>query len=184
MKKIKQLSMLVIGLALACGLNSAMAVPTYETVDIVDAAGDPDRMKIIYRVGDAFAPFSGWSLLYAPALFSNLVVQSPVDGDWMASTADPDAAAGLDGIVSFLALAAMTGPNTFEVEFTWHGAGAPGSQAYELFDDAFNVVGAGRTVAFSTAISEPGTATMLVLGTLLLARHARRRPRFRHPAPA
>ena len=69
-------------------------------------------------------------------------------------------------------------PNDFlklSVSFTWHGAGTPGSQYYELLDSNFDLLGDGYTQRGNIPpVPEPQTFMLLGTGILGLAAYCRR----------
>ncbi len=165
----------MLSLTLALSSNQAIAVPTYETTDIVDAIGDPDRMKITYRTSDWFQAGGGFNLFYDVNEFADLSVTT-IGGDWFSSVTQPDPIASLDGIVSFMALVDMMGvANTFEVEFTVIGNAIPGSQPFEFFNASFDVVRSGQTMPLVQSVPEPATPLLLAFGGLMLIQRRRSR---------
>jgi hypothetical protein len=163
------------------GTCIAHAEIQYQLIDLPDPVGAPDLMELVYHVDNAFLSGGGFNLIYSPAHYADLQVSVPLDANWFPSLTQPDAAAPLDGVLSYMALAdSAAGPRTFTVTFTNIG-GHPGAQAYELFDDSFNIVHAGTTIP-TAAVPELPIAAFLV-GGLPLIWLARRRLLRQAPPP-
>lgn len=154
--------------------GNACAVPTYE-VNLVDPSGDPTRMMITYRLDDSFDAGFGLTLFYDSAAFSDLMIVADPIG-WITSVLPPLPSVPLDGIISLMATSDIPGPTMFDVEFTYLGAGLPGSQPFELFDSSTTVVpgSGGLTRPSGTQIPEPSTSFLLSLGLLMFVRAGRR----------
>ena len=166
----------VLGLSTSLyGACIAHAAVQYQLIDLADPVGAPDMMELVYNIDNGFIAGGGFNLIYSPAQFADLQVTAPLDANWFPSLTQPDAAAPLDGVLSYMALVdSAAGPRTFTVTFTNVGSGKPGAQTYELFDDSFNVVGSGLTTPIAV-VPELPLAAMLSAGLPLLGWLARRR---------
>lgn len=170
----KTFSALAMALVFAAGSLAAQAGVIYEVIDTIDSPGDPNRMVYVYNL-DAPTPAGyGLTLYFDAASFADLDAVTPAGSDWFATVSQPDAGASLPGLASLLALNNIpAGLHQFAVHFTWLGTGAPGSQAYEQFDDQFSVIASGRT-ALASQVPEPSTSLLFIAGALLLTRQSAR----------
>lgn len=168
MKSRNIMSALAFAASCVCLGSAAHAGVSFDLVDLADNPGAPNRMTLIYHLGDALAAGAGLNLIFDARLFADLDPLTPASGDWFAYAAQPVPAVPLDGVASFLALNSVAAHGQLEVTFTWLGAGMPGTQPYELVDDQFNVVVGGHTTPTSP-VPEPPTALMLLLGAALVA---------------
>lgn len=149
----------------------------YQASDLPNAVGDPDLWRYVYRVTATFAAFSGFNVLFDPKLYSQLQDPPPApNAQWNVLTAPPDATLPADGLYTAIAQQASASlADAFTVDFVWLGAGAPAAQPFEVFDDSFNIIATGQTVApGASAIPEPGSLLLLAGALGLLARRARR----------
>ncbi|MHA4871888.1 PEP-CTERM sorting domain-containing protein [Duganella sp. PWIR1] len=176
MKIRKTLPALAMALVFATSPLLAQAGVTYDIIDLVDNPGDPNRMKYVYHLDAATQAGYGYTLYFDADHYADIDAVTPAGSDWFATVAQPDSGAALPGLSSLLALNGIAaGLNQFEVSFTWLGASTPGPQAYEQFDDQFNVVANGYTI-LAAPVPEPNTTLLLIAGAILLAcRSARHR---------
>jgi hypothetical protein len=159
------------GLGFACAAHADMR---FTLIDLPDADGAPDTMQYVYEFTDAFTAGAGFNLIYSPARYAAVQLTVPLDDTWFPSIVQPDAAAPLDGLLSYMTLSDSTaGPMTFTVTFTNVGTGLPGAQPYEFFDDSFNIVASGQTVP----VPELPVSVMLAGGLPMLAWLGRKRQR-------
>ena len=154
----------------------------YTATDLTDVVVGQDRWSIDYLVSGSFVGFGGLNVVYSYAEFANLVATtSPDPLVWTVNVTDPDPGLFADGLVSLSPSADITVIDLlFSVEFTWLGTGSPGSQAFEVFDDLFAVVGNGQTAQAgvtdpNNSVPEPGTLLMVASALLLLALSRSRR---------
>ena len=85
----------------------------------------------------------------------------------MTYSLDPWPAFYTDGVFSSTIDGAGALPADFIVSFDWTGAGAPGSQSFEIFDENFNVVKEGTTTP--AALPEPGSLLLISVGLVAFA---------------
>ncbi|MCK4657983.1 MAG: PEP-CTERM sorting domain-containing protein [Phycisphaerae bacterium] len=140
------------------------------------ALGD-ERWMYTYEVGcnnSLLSPIEQFTIWFDYGLYENLAVATigPLAADWDELVIEPDPFWGDDGFYDALALAdgiefgAMAGG--FAVSFDWLGAGAPGSQVFEIINPA-------TYETRYTGITVPEPATFLPLGlALLLCTRSRR----------
>lgn len=154
----------------------------------------PSRYEYLYSLtNDSLAsPLSWFSIDFDTALYdeSSLVISTVGLGDWsqLMLASVPGLPAQYDAYnTAGTGLAVGSSLTGFKVEFTWLGAGTPGSQAFTVWDPGtLDILDTGITTASvapppPTALPEPGTAllALLALGTAWAV--SRRMPR---PAPA
>lgn len=162
MKPIKKLlPTLVLSALMVMTAHPAAGTLSYQANDL--GAG---IWEYSYRIDGPFDTFDGFTLLYNPSEYSNVVIGDPLPGDWSQFPTDGGGVTDtlLDNIYEGI------GPIDandirFTVEFLWLGNGIPGSQPYELFNaSGVNTL---STVSRSTSVPEPASL-LLVLGALLL----------------
>jgi len=170
------------------GLGSAIdafAAPIELSYELRPLAS-PSRYEYTYTLSNvSFAGALKWfSVDFDPARYdeSSLVVTSSGLGDWTQQILGsvPGIPAQYDaykGIGPGIAMGEFA--SGFKVEFTWLGAGAPGSQAFTLWDPTtLDVLFTGiSTAGGTTPIPEPATAALLLAGVALVAVATRRRRR-------
>lgn len=170
-----KLAMLVLSIAAVLPMQGAHAAITYEVTD-----NGNHQFTYTYHIDDPFA-YSGLTLFYDSAQYADLNLITDFLPDWLAtiSVPMPDAKPDpLDGLLQYLALTdPPTVPTTFKVDFTYLVDGTPGSQPYQFYDTDFNAKPLARTSAFGvTAVPEPSTAALLLIGALCLSRRRRSFP--------
>jgi hypothetical protein len=156
-------------LALALGyVGEAGAVSiAYRATDLPDGGG-LDLWKYEYFVsGGSFDTGFGFSILFPVGETQDLQpLPTPADADWDVIAIQPDPQLADDG--RYDAQAKVDGATlgaAFAVQFHWLGAGAPGSQLFELYDPSFATIGTGET----TPVPEPVTGALLGLGLAAVA---------------
>jgi hypothetical protein len=154
--------------------GAAVLTVTYTASDLMDSMPGADRWQFTYRAAGSLNPFEGFNVLFSPSDFTALSVDSTPPG-WLTYALGPDLAFATDGIFSSTIDGTGTLPADFIVSFDWIGAGAPGSQPFEIFDDNFSVVGEGITIL--AAIPEPGSLLLMGGGLAAFAMIRRRYPR-------
>lgn len=139
-----------------------------------------DRWRYDYTVTNAGPPidFDQFTLYFDKSLFAGLSDEVAAPG-WSPFVAQPDLGLASDGFLDVLSLAGLAAAavpvSGFSVSFTYLGAGAPGSQPFDLLDSSsFVVVQSG----FTTPVPEPAAAAMLILGLPFVLALGRRRARF------
>jgi hypothetical protein len=169
--------------ALSCGaLVAFLALPgaasgttiTYIATDLADTTPGEDLWSYSYTVSDfSFPAGFGFAVLFELGLYGDLQDPPPApNSDWDLLTFQPDANLPSDGLYDALGLVADPSlADSFTLSFVWLGSGSPGSQLFAVYDDAFEIVETGSTVA----LPEAGGAMLLplVLASMLVPR---RRP--------
>lgn len=160
----------------------AAAAPILFTVEQVDGA----HWRYEYYADD---PANVWSLLsgftvYFDQELYGAILTTTAPADWDLFVAQPSRATENDpnafpapGIFDALASADGPVPAPFVVDFTWLGAGTPGSQPYSIyFLDPFALNESGMTEPLMPdPIPEPGTVILLATGLAGAALRRRRR---------
>lgn len=173
-------------------LASTLSVAGPVTIDYdLTALGAPGRYEYRYTITNVslVAPLSWFSVDFDTALYdeSSLLITSAGLGDWseqilgsvLANPAQYDAFKGVGA-----GLAIGDTETGFTVEFTWLGAGTPGSQAFTVYDPVtFNVLDTGVTTAVGVpppppppGLPEPSSVALVLLalcGAATARRHAR-----------
>ena len=170
MKKLflsKVLVLFLILLFLPFGAANAGTI-LYEATDLVDTTPGEDLWMYSYVLnGFTFFENYGFQIFFDYMLYSNLEDPPPlVNLDWDPIVFQPDLGLPDDGIYDALALVdnpSLADP--FTVSFVWLGAGSPGTQLYEIYNENFDIIATGET----TVIPEPTTIILLGSGLLSLA---------------
>ena len=134
----------------------------------------PSRYEYLYTItNDSLAsPLSWFSIDFDTALYdeSSLVISTAGLGDWsqLMLASVPGLPAQYDAYnTAGTGLAVGESLTGFKVEFTWLGAGTPGSQAFTVWDPGtLDILDTGTTtasVAPPTPLPEPGTALLALL---------------------
>ena len=153
----------------------------YEALDLANTTPGADLWQYNYYVSDHdFLTSQGFTVWFDLGLYDNLVPVS-ASPDWNALAAQPDPLlpdAGFYDASAQVDHASLT--DFFNVQFTWLGTGAPGSQAFDLYDlwsGNLVVTDYGDTVLRGiTPVSEPASLWLLFAGGAA-ALWARRRGR-------
>ena len=164
---------MVIGAGLL--LSSAVwAAPTV-TYAAVDVAGS---WHYDYTVNGPIDFFGGVHLVFDYGSYANLASSS---SDPSILLNQPDQIALLNGDVfaTFDTAALADGSSAlFSVSFDWLGTGAPGSQAFDIFDASGNFVAAGSTTATGSTppppLPEPSDIALAAAALLALSLTRRR----------
>ena len=169
------LSPLLALLALGFAGSAAALVITYQATDLPDVPGPGDRWQYSYNVvSGSFGPGGGFNVLFSPLLYASLEPSTPqAVGDWsvvVVAQPVPDPVNPADGLYS--AVANIPNPSlaaTFVVTFDWLGAGTPGAQTFEVFDETgFLPSEGGSTTQAVGQAPLPGTLALVALGLLAL----------------
>lgn len=122
-----------------------------------------------------------FTIFFGYGLYQDLAVTSPL-ADWDELVTEPQLILGVqqDGLYDALSLLGGIAPGAtaggFSVSFDWLGAGAPGTQSYEVIDpQSFQVLAAGQTTPAGTVVPEPGTVLLLGVGLVIGMVTVRRR---------
>jgi hypothetical protein len=158
-------------LFLAASAPAHAGLILFEAVDLSDVVPAEDLWQYRYTVqGFTFAEGAGFEVFFPLSqgyLHGDLQASPPPpNADWDVLTFQPEPLLPDPG--RYDAVASRSDPSVgqaFVVNFVWRGAGRPGSQPFEVFDPAFVVVEAGRTIS---AVPEPGLGGLLVTGASVL----------------
>ncbi len=162
-------------------LQAQAAVITATATDIADTTLGQDRWQITYRVGGALSAGHAFNLLFPASGFDDLTLGA------VSPLLDPALLPGLgsDGQLTLTALVDLGLADFADASLSFVRLAPFADQPYELFDDAFSVVGQG-VISITPAIDvpEPATWALMGLGVAMLGRGRRRGTRARLIAPA
>lgn len=174
---------LLVALMAVLGSTGAWADPISVQFQSKDLGGS--LWQYDYTVNGDLLANQGVAIYFADPGFANEITDVTTDpADWTTFAFDIDNALPAPG--EFDVVANLDHPDLnsmFSVDFTWNGNGAPGSQAFNVYD--FNPVPAellasGNTIPVPTTGTVPEPASLLLLGTgmgcLLKLRKRNRRP--------
>ena len=122
---------------------------------------------------------AGFVIYFDPSLYSTLQNLSPTaSSNWDILVIDPNTFIPDDG--TFDALSLVDNPSltdTFSIDFIWLGANNPGSQSFEVYDSAFDVIVSGNTLntITTTQVPEPPAGLLLIAGFLFMFRYQNRK---------
>jgi hypothetical protein len=159
----------------------ASARATVITFDVANISGGGARWQYTYVVsGRVFQDDQGFVVYFDHSLYDNLSVGVANPPDWDALVEQPIAALLSPGFYDALALVddpSLLGP--FEVSFDWLGAGAPGSQPFEVYELLSGTltpraIESGRTRP--AAVPEPSFLLLTTIGGVALSIRRARRP--------
>ena len=177
--------MLIGGVAALCmAAHAAVVVPFTSTA----LGGSLWRLDYTLQGGAPAGGFDGITVYFEPGSYG-LLANAAAPSGWDVLVAQPDSVIPADGFFDLLNLGGLltgdVGTVAFSFDVEYLGAGAPGSQRFELYQASpnFRVVATGDTMRASS-VPEPATAALLCLGlgglTLRgrLANRAQRKLRF------
>ena len=144
---------------------------TYTAVDLADTTVGQDLWQYRYKVSGSFVQFGGFYVIFGFGPYTLLEDPAPaVNADWSIVTMQPNPGLTTDGLYSATALTGSPSlADEFVLNFVWLGAGAPGSQPFEVFDDSFSVTETGQSsVAAPIGAPIPGTLFLFGVGLVLL----------------
>jgi hypothetical protein len=172
-------ALLVGALALSFPSFNAVAGVSYTATDLADVSAGQDLWRYTYRVNGPLPAFGAFNLLFSSSNYGNLSVGAFSTG-LSPLLAQPDPGLGSDGMLTLTTFSGLLAGNieSVELDFVWLGTGMPADQAYEVLDDAFNVIGTAKTSLLTTppqGVPEPGVLSLITLGLLSLPVLRRRR---------
>lgn len=172
-------ALLLGALALSLASFHATAGVSYTATDLADVSAGQDLWRYSYRVNGPLPAFGAFNLLFSSSKYSDLSVGAFSAGLSPLVT-QPDAGLGWDGMLTLTTFSDLIPASieSVELDFVWLGTGMPADQAYEVVDDAFNVIGTGKTSPLATppqGVPEPGVLSLITLGLLSLPVLRRRR---------
>ncbi|CAN5846720.1 hypothetical protein BH11PSE8_BH11PSE8_37800 [soil metagenome] len=166
-------------LASLCTASMAWAIPsvTFVATDLADTTLGEDLWQYDYSVSGPMQVFGQINIFFVQPSYASLTGLSN-DATIDVLPTQPDTSLPADGYVTLTALSPLLAADQAHlgVSFVWKGTGAPGSQAFEVLDDQFNMIGGGIT----QAVPEPSSAALMLAGiglALPLAARRRRTPR-------
>lgn len=172
-------ALLLGALALSFASFQATAGVAYTATDLADVSAGQDLWRYSYRVNGPLPAFGAFNLFFSSSNYSELSVGAFSAG-LSPLVIQPDAGLGWDGMLTLTTFSDLipASVESVELDFVWLGAGMPADQAYEVLDDAFNAIGAGKTSLLVTppnGVPEPGALSLITLGLLSLPVLRRRR---------
>lgn len=176
----------VVGLSMmsAC---AAWAGPTaiYVATDLADTVVGQDLWRYDYTISGPLDAFGSMNLLFSPSSYADLTSHT-TDANLVLLDVQPNALLSGDGIVYVSPMNGLLAADTAElsVEFIWLGGSSstPGTQPFEVVDDAGNPAGNGMT-ASQAGGTVPEPSGLLLAATALLAMSVKRK-RGAQGAPA
>jgi hypothetical protein len=169
----------MVGAMVGGAVSPASAGVTYTATDLTGQ----NLWHYTYVVSGPLPENNAVNLLFDPTLYSELVVTGLSSGVDVLE-AQPNPNLQVDGLLIISARSGIPGgipggaEETVDLDFLWLGVGSPGSQAYEVLDDQFNLLGTGETRLTGTqGVPEPPTLALLV-GSLMAWLAVRRRQRY------
>lgn len=160
---------------------SSYAGATVITYDVtqLDAATHTWQYDFTVSNDTLSSDLGEFAVFFDVNLYSNLALVASPPG-WDSLLVQPDPLLPDDGFLDSLALGAGIAPGGslggFSVSFVFAGAGAPGAQAFSIYDANFNSIDAGRTSSpVNGTVPEPATMLLfaLALASLLAGMRSR-----------
>jgi hypothetical protein len=174
----KSVSALLVVFAL---LGSTVASAIEVDFATVSLGGNNYRYEYLIRNDGSLGPGTAIQLIdlsFDPALFEESTLTSvsapSLAADWTQSflASAPGVSAAFDLYTAGPGIAVGGQLGGFAVEFHWLGSGAPGGQAFDVYDPgSFALLGQGMT----TPVPEPETWAMMAIGALMIGLRRRQR---------
>ena len=161
----------VCAVTLAYGASTSAVNIQYQAADLPDVTLGDDLWQYTYTVSGSFVQFGGFNLLFDATLYGTLDNPPPVvNADWSVTTVEPDPGLFADGLFTATAVSAVPSlADPFTVSLVWHGVGAPGAQAFEVFNASFDTIETGQT----SVVPLPGALALLFSGLGVLGAQVR-----------
>ncbi len=170
-------------LVLLCPIWGARAATVqFVVTDLPNVTPGEDLWRYDYIVaGRSFLLSEFFDVYFDPLLYGALTAEATPSADWDARILQQPNAANLPPFDRgmFDAFALVGSPSlagTFAVSFVYLGGGIPGVQQFEIFGANSSLLESGLTSPATTAIPEPSTSLLSLLGLAGLSvrlRHAR-----------
>jgi hypothetical protein len=151
-------------LGIPLGVAHALPVISYEAHNLTDTSPGQDLWEVQYHLAGSLGAFEGFNILFGETLYTAVEdPDPPMSGDWATYVIQPSPG---DGVFSATALTGMPSlADAVSLRFVWLGAGPPGSQSFEVFNDSFQIIDAGTTLA----VPEPGAFWLIAAGIGVIA---------------
>jgi hypothetical protein len=173
---------------LICAIAAAPSRAAIIEYDVTNVIGSTWRYEYFVTNDTLPTPINELTIWFDLGLMADLSNASAPAG-WDSLVIQPDPLLPDDGFYDVLALGAGIGLGEtlggFFVEFSWLGAGTPGSQLFDVVDaNTFDILESGMTVLRErdpgpVDVPEPGSAGLLLAGAMMFGSLAicRARPR-------
>ena len=155
--------------------NAYAASIGYSLLDLTDVNPGEDLWRYEYTVsGHTFLQSQFFDIYFDPVLYGALTAGPSPNPDWDILILQQPNPANLPpfdkGIFDAFALAdSLSLFEIFSVNFVYRGAGTPGAQPFEVFDENSNRIESGFTTLLSDVpIPEPSTIWLSLIGLMVL----------------
>lgn len=170
LRKLKH-RILLAGMFCLCAADPSFATSniTYAATDLPDVTSGQDLWHYAYALNGPLSAFAAVEISFSSDLFTALWVTNESESLSTFLT-QPDPYLSADGYLNITAINDISVGEIARVEMNvvWKGIGPPGSQAYQVLDDQFNVVGTGQTIWASAPVPEPATVALMLAGLLVV----------------
>lgn len=153
----------------------------FQLTDLADTVPAQDLWQASFTLSQiAFMAGQGFTVFFDPIRYGMLSAVLSAPAGWNVLTVQPDPILNAPGFLDGLALAnnsSLAFP--FVLNFVWLGAGAPGSQAFQIYDQnaGFQIIESGQTIVGGPTgvVPETGGSSLLLGLSFFLVVIAQRR---------